>query len=68
MKERRKERKEGREEEKKERREAGREGRKKEGFICSTDINLTSAAALLCHLPWKLGQGTWLLSAGEQRV
>ena len=64
VKERRKERKEGREEENKEIREAGREGRKKEGFICDTHISLTSAAALLCHLLWKLGQGTWLLSAG----
>ena len=64
VKERRKERKEGREEENKEIREAGREGRKKEGFICGTHISLTSAAALLCHLLWKLSQGTWLLSAG----
>lgn len=56
--------KEGRKRRRKEAGQEGKEERKKEGFICGAHISLNSATALLCHLPWKLGRGMWLLSAG----
>lgn len=50
------------------RREAGREEKKRLHPSGAHIQLLNSAAALLCHLPWRLGRGMWLLSAGGINV